>query len=65
MSTFVLIHGAGDVGWYWHLTETELRQRLGVKFEIKLKGKDRGSLVLSFDSGDDFERLVELLRKSA
>jgi hypothetical protein len=19
MSTFVLIHGAGDVGWYWHL----------------------------------------------
>jgi hypothetical protein len=21
MSTFVLIHGAGDVGWYWHLVE--------------------------------------------
>src|ERR671923_2028537 len=27
MSTFVLIHGAGDVGWYWHLVEAELRQR--------------------------------------
>jgi pimeloyl-ACP methyl ester carboxylesterase len=27
MSTFVLIHGAGDVGWYWHLVEPELRQR--------------------------------------
>ena len=27
MSTFVLIHGAGDVGWYWHLLEAELRQR--------------------------------------
>jgi pimeloyl-ACP methyl ester carboxylesterase len=27
MSTFVLIHGAGDVGWYWHLAEAELRER--------------------------------------
>jgi pimeloyl-ACP methyl ester carboxylesterase len=27
MATFVLIHGAGDVGWYWHLVETELRRR--------------------------------------
>lgn len=25
MATFVLIHGAGDVGWYWHLVEDELR----------------------------------------
>jgi len=24
MATFVLIHGAGDTGWYWHLTEAEL-----------------------------------------
>ncbi|TQS40138.1 alpha/beta fold hydrolase [Cryptosporangium phraense] len=22
---FALIHGAGDVGWYWHLVEAELR----------------------------------------
>lgn len=28
MSTFALIHGGGDVGWYWHLVEAELR-RLG------------------------------------
>jgi pimeloyl-ACP methyl ester carboxylesterase len=27
MTTFAFIHGAGDVGWYWHLTETELRAR--------------------------------------
>jgi len=27
MITFVLIHGAGDVGWYWHLVEAELRAR--------------------------------------
>ena len=25
MATFVLIHGGGDVGWYWHLLEAELR----------------------------------------
>ncbi len=27
MSTYVLIHGAGDVGWYWHLVEAELHER--------------------------------------
>ena len=27
MATFVLIHGAGDGGWYWHLVEPELRAR--------------------------------------
>jgi pimeloyl-ACP methyl ester carboxylesterase len=27
MATFALIHGAGDVGWYWHLVEKELRRQ--------------------------------------
>ncbi|WP_037890647.1 alpha/beta fold hydrolase [Streptomyces sp. NRRL S-87] len=27
MSTFALIHGAGDSGWYWHLVAAELRSR--------------------------------------
>jgi pimeloyl-ACP methyl ester carboxylesterase len=27
MATYGLIHGAGDVGWYWHLVERELRDR--------------------------------------
>jgi pimeloyl-ACP methyl ester carboxylesterase len=27
MATYVLIHGAGDVGWYWHLVEAELHER--------------------------------------
>ncbi|WP_433306558.1 alpha/beta fold hydrolase [Actinoplanes sp. CA-030573] len=27
MATFVMIHGAGDVGWYWHLVEADLRDR--------------------------------------
>jgi pimeloyl-ACP methyl ester carboxylesterase len=26
-TTFVLIHGAGDTGWSWHLVEGELRER--------------------------------------
>ena len=25
MAFFAFIHGAGDVGWYWHLVEDELR----------------------------------------
>jgi hypothetical protein len=27
VSTFALVHGAGDGGWYWHLVEAELRSR--------------------------------------
>jgi hypothetical protein len=27
MANFAFIHGAGDVGWYWHLVEAELRLR--------------------------------------
>jgi pimeloyl-ACP methyl ester carboxylesterase len=27
MATFALIHGAGDVGWYWHLVGAALRER--------------------------------------
>src|SRR6266516_3916884 len=27
MATFVLIHGACDAGWYWHLTAAELHAR--------------------------------------
>ena len=27
MAMFALIHGAGDVGWYWHLVDAELRRR--------------------------------------
>jgi pimeloyl-ACP methyl ester carboxylesterase len=26
MATFALIHGGGDVGWYWHLVAAELRE---------------------------------------
>jgi ParB family chromosome partitioning protein len=43
--------------------EDELRQKLATRVEIRLRAKDRGQIVLSFESNDDFERLLETLRK--
>ena len=43
--------------------EDELRQKLGLKVEIRVKAKDRGQLILNFESNDDFERMVESLRR--
>jgi ParB family chromosome partitioning protein len=43
--------------------EDELRQKLGLKVEIRLKAKDRGQIVLGFESNDDFERVLEVLRR--
>jgi ParB family chromosome partitioning protein len=43
--------------------EDELRQKLGLKIEIRVKGKDRGQLILTFESNDDFERVLETLRR--
>lgn len=43
--------------------EDELRQRLAVRVEIKVRGKDRGQIILGFDSNDDFERVLEILRR--
>jgi ParB family chromosome partitioning protein len=43
--------------------EDELRHKLGLKIEIKVKGKEKGQIVLAFDTNEDFERAVEALRK--
>jgi len=43
--------------------ETELRQRFAARVEIKVKDKDRGHIVIGFDTSDEFERLVEALRR--
>jgi ParB family chromosome partitioning protein len=42
--------------------ESELCQKLGLKVAIQAKG-DRGRIVLTFESNDDFERAVEQLRR--
>ena len=43
--------------------ENELRQRLSVKVEIKVKAKEKGQIVIGFETSDDFERILEALRK--
>ena len=43
--------------------ENELRQRLSVKVEIKVKAKERGQIVIGFETTDDFERILDALRK--
>jgi len=43
--------------------EDELRKKLGVRTEIKVRARDRGQIILGFESNDDFERLIEVLRK--
>ena len=43
--------------------EDELRQKLGVKCEIKVRTKDKGQFLINFESNDDFERVLEVLRK--
>ncbi|MFO0797151.1 MAG: ParB/RepB/Spo0J family partition protein [Gemmataceae bacterium] len=44
--------------------EDDLRQRLAVKIDIKVKAKDKGQIVIGFDSNDDFERIVAALTRS-
>ncbi len=52
VSTFVLIHGAGDGGWSWHLVEAELRARGHGVVAVDLPGGD-DSLTL-----DDYAEAV-------
>jgi ParB family chromosome partitioning protein len=43
--------------------ENELRQKLSLRVDIRVKSKDKGQIVLAFESNDDFERLLEVLRR--
>ncbi len=43
--------------------ENDLKQRLAVRVEVKLKAEDRGQIVIGFDNNDDFERIIDALRK--
>jgi ParB family chromosome partitioning protein len=43
--------------------EDELRQKLATPIEIKLRGKDKGQIVIRFETNDDFMRVLEVLRK--
>jgi ParB family transcriptional regulator, chromosome partitioning protein len=43
--------------------ETELRQRFAARVEIRVRDKDRGQIVIGFDSTEEFDRIVEALRR--
>jgi ParB family chromosome partitioning protein len=43
--------------------ETELRHKLALKVDIKVKGKEKGQIVLGFESNEQFERIVAMLQK--
>lgn len=45
--------------------EQQLRDQLGAKVEIKLRSKDAGKIVISFDSNDQFEGILGQLRRAA
>ena len=43
----------------------QLRNTLGAKVEIKLKGKEAGRIIIDFKTNDEFERIVTHLRAAA
>ena len=43
--------------------DDDLRQRLACKIEIKVTAKDKGQIVIAFDTNDDFERIIQALQK--
>jgi ParB family chromosome partitioning protein len=43
--------------------ENDIRQRLATHVEIKLCGKDKGQIVIRFETNDDFMRVMDVLRK--
>lgn len=45
--------------------QSQLRDLLAASVEIKLKGKEKGRIIIEFQSNDDFERIVGCLRRAA
>lgn len=48
MSAFALLHGAGDVGWYWHLVAAELRSRGHSVVAPDLPGDDESATLTDY-----------------
>lgn len=45
--------------------QRQLREVVGAKVEIRLKGKNAGKMIIHFNTNDEFERIVGFLRKAA
>jgi ParB family chromosome partitioning protein len=61
-ATSSTINGEGKTAHVKAL-EDELRQRLATPVEIRLRGKDKGQIIIRFESNDDFMRLLDVIRK--
>ena len=57
--------GDGNVTNHILSIAQQLRDQLGAKVEIKLKGKEKGRIVIDFDTNAEFERIVRHLRAAA
>ncbi|MBI3865578.1 MAG: ParB/RepB/Spo0J family partition protein [Planctomycetia bacterium] len=57
--------GSITVGNHVLELQQQLRELLGAKVEIRLKGKDSGKMVIHFTSNDEFDRIVGFLRKAS
>ena len=56
-------HAASEKTTHVQGIENELRQKLSCARGDSRQGKDKGQIVLTFESNDDFERLGEALRR--
>jgi ParB family transcriptional regulator, chromosome partitioning protein len=43
------------------MVEEEISQKMGIRVEIKVRGKDKGQFVIPFENNDDFEKILALL----
>ena len=41
----------------------DLRKKLATRVEIRLREKDKGQLIIGFESEDDLQRLMEVLQR--
>jgi len=42
--------------------EDDLKRRFSTRVEVKLKAKEKGQIVINFETNDDFERIMQVLR---
>jgi ParB family chromosome partitioning protein len=57
--------GAAELSNHIRDLQQQLREILGTKVDIRLKGKESGRLIVHFASNDEFERVVGFLRRAS
>ena len=57
--------GSPDKGNHLKSLEKQLREQFGVKVEIKLRSADKGQVVVHFENNDQFESILQRMRRAA